>query len=389
MSLRSPKMGTAGVFGDWLLAAILAGSAQYEVWTADGSVGQRTGGALCLLVATVPLAWRRRAPLHVAVAMSAALLAGGLLFADHQASFQGFLASIVALYSVSAYAEGNDRILGAAAVAASLAGYQLADVLRGNDIGEMPGIWLPYLVAFALGRARGWQLGESRQLRHRAAELERERDEKARLAVAEERARIARELHDIVAHAISVMIVQARVGRRRLEGETAPPRESFDTIEETGRQALGEMRRLVGMLRADGVEQPDLTAQPGLAQLDALVAHVSGAGLPVELTIEGEPRELAPGIDLCSYRIVQEALTNALKHAGAATAGVVVSYGDDEIEIEVVDTGAGDGDGDGGGHGLAGMRERVSLYGGEIEAGHQEDGGFVVRARLPLRWAPT
>ncbi len=149
------------------------------------------------------------------------------------------------------------------------------------------------------------------------------------------------------------------------------------------------MRRLVGMLRADGVEQPDLTAQPGLAQLDALVAQVSGAGLPVELTIEGEPRELAPGIDLSSYRIVQEALTNALKHAGAAMARVVVSYGDDEIELEVVDTGAGDGDGDGGGHGLAGMRERVSLYGGEIEAGHQEDGGFVVRARLPLRWAPA
>ncbi len=388
MRLRSSIHARTENLGDWVLAGILATSAQYEVWAAAGPLAPRAGGALCLLMATVPLIWRRTAPLNVAVAISAALLAGGLLFQGHQASFQGFLASIVALYSVAAYGQRRERIVGAAAVAASLGGYQLAEVLRGNDVAEMPGIWLPYLIAFALGRVRGWQLGESKQLRRRAAELERERDEKARLAVAEERARIARELHDIIAHAISVMIVQARVGRRRLDAETAPPHESFDTIEDTGRQALTEMRRLVGLLRTEE-QQPALNAQPGLGQLGELVDQISAAGLPVEVSLEGEPRELPAGIDLSSYRIVQEALTNALKHAGPATAQVVIAYCEEEIDIEVTDTGSGSGDGGGGGHGLAGMRERVSLYGGEIEAGHHAGGGFTVRARLPLRWAPT
>jgi signal transduction histidine kinase len=383
-----PLKGRADHLADWLLAAILAGSAQYEVWTTAGSFGQRAGGAIFLLAATVPLAWRRDAPLAVVVTISVALLGGGVLFDGYQASFQGFLASIVALYTVAAYGEQRERIIGAAAVAVGLAGFQLAEVLRGNDIGELPGVWLPFLIAFALGRVRGWQLSESKHLRRRAAELERERDEKARLAVQEERARIARELHDIVAHAISIMIVQARVGRRRLAGEPELPRESFDTIEDTGRQALTEMRRLVGMLRAEG-EQPALDSHPGLGQLDELVAQVSKAGLAVELTIEGEPRELPPGIDLSSYRIVQEALTNALKHAGQATARVVVRYSDDEIDIAVTDTGANTEEGGPGGHGLAGMRERVSLYGGQIEAGHQAGGGFIVRARLPLGWAPT
>ncbi len=389
MRLRSPIHGRTENVGDWLLAAVLAISAQYEVWAAAGPLAQRVGGAVLLLAATVPLVWRRSAPLEVVVTIAAALLVGGLLFDGYQASFQGFLASIVALYTVAAYGERRDRIIGAAAVAVSLAGFQLAEVLRGNDVGEMPGIWLPYLVAFALGRVRGWQLGESKRLRRRAEELERERDEKARLAVAEERARIARELHDIISHAISVMIVQARVGRRRLDGETVPPpRESFDTIEDTGRQALSEMRRLVGLLRTEE-QQPALDAHPGLGQLDELVAQISAAGLPVELSIDGEPRELPPGIDLSSYRIVQEALTNALKHAGPAAAQVVIAYRDDEIDIKVTDTGAGPGDGGGGGHGLAGMHERVSLYGGQIEAGPQRGGGFTVRARLPLRWAPT
>ena len=184
------------------------------------------------------------------------------------------------------------------------------------------------------------------------------------------------------------MIVQARVGRRRLAGEPELPRESFDTIEDTGRQALTEMRRLVGMLRSDG-ENP-LAPQPGLDDVATLVGQVREAGLPVELTVEGERRDLPAGIELSAYRIVQEALTNALKHAGDARASVHVRYGADTLELEIVGDGAGAAaNGSNGGHGLAGMRERVSLYGGHIEAGHQEGGGFVVRARLPLGWAPA
>ena len=239
----------------------------------------------------MPLAWRRSAPRAVVVTIAATLLGGGVLF-DDQASFQGFLASIVALYTVAAYGEQRERIIGAAAVAVALAGFQLAEVLRGTTSASCPAS-LPYLIAFALGCVRGWQLSESKQLRRRAAELERERDEKARIAVQEERARIARELHDIVAHAISIMIVQARVGRRRLAGETELPRESFDTIEDTGAR---RSPRCAGS--SDAAHRGRATGAglaSGMGQLEELVAQVSKAGLAVELTIEGEPRELPRG----------------------------------------------------------------------------------------------
>jgi signal transduction histidine kinase len=223
-------------------------------------------------------------------------------------------------------------------------------------------------------------------LEERADALEREQEQRARAAVAEERTRIARELHDVVAHAISVVVVQARGGRRMLEDEPAEARQAFDTIERTSQQALVEMRRLLGLLRSDD-EQLALAPQPSLSRLDALVTEVCGAGLPVEVEIRGTPVELPPGVDLSAYRIVQEALTNALKHAGPARARVVVRYEPSEIELEIVDDGAssanGSGTGEGSGHGLTGIRERVGVYGGELEAGPQRDGGYAVRARLP------
>jgi signal transduction histidine kinase len=226
-----------------------------------------------------------------------------------------------------------------------------------------------------------------REIRARDRRLdvaERERELAGREAVVEERARIARELHDVIAHNVSMMVVQAGAERRAL-GEGSPStREVLGTIEEIGRSALTEMRRLVGMLRSDGVDP--LSPQPGLDDLATLVGQVREAGLPVELHVDGEPRPLPVGIELSAYRIVQEALTNSLKHAGEARADVYVRYGSDSLEIEVRDDGArAPARAATGGHGLVGMRERVALYGGRLDAGARPDGGFSVRALLPVR----
>jgi signal transduction histidine kinase len=225
-----------------------------------------------------------------------------------------------------------------------------------------------------------WVLGD-RDRRLRLAE--RERDLVAREAVVEERARIARELHDAVAHNVSMMVVQAGGERRALDGADGSTGETLRTIEEVGRGALTEMRRLVGMLRADA-EDP-LTPQPSLDDLPALVERVREAGLPVELHVGGEARELPVGLELSAYRIVQEALTNALKHAGEAHAIVSINYGPDSLELEIVDDGPGTAPSiAGGGHGLVGMRERVALYGGRFDASRRPGGGFAVRAKLPI-----
>jgi signal transduction histidine kinase len=213
---------------------------------------------------------------------------------------------------------------------------------------------------------------------------ERERDLVAREAVVEERARIARELHDVIAHHVSMIVLQAGAERRVLDGANASTREVLETVEQTGRSALTEMRRLLGMLRGDANEP--LTPQPGLTDVPVLVSQLREAGLSVELQVEGERRELPVGIELSAYRIVQEALTNALKHAGESNASVNIRYGSDSLELEIADDGTGvPAPVSSGGHGLVGMRERVALYGGRLDAGRHPSGGFVVRVLLPIR----
>ncbi len=368
---------------DWLPAFVLAVAAQAEVWAGGEVSARRAADALVLLAVTVPLARRRRAPVAV---VSIVTVASALGYAFLDGYGTPLLAILLAVYSLAAHAAGRALQIGVAVVVAAVGTVQIVAASRGDDP-AFPGLWLLLALPFVLGRLRRWQRLDSVRLRERAAQLEREREEKARLAVAEERARIARDLHDVVAHAVSLIVVQARAGRRTAGGEGGATRESLDVIEGTGRQALTEMRRLVGMLRTDE-ESPALAPQPGLGRLNALVAQVAEAGLPVELEIEGEAAELPPGIDISAYRIVQEALTNALKHAGPATARVAIRYRPEELELEVVDTGTGRTE-TGGGYGLVGMHERVSLYGGEIEAASGDEGGFTIRARLPLHWAPA
>jgi signal transduction histidine kinase len=221
--------------------------------------------------------------------------------------------------------------------------------------------------------------------RERRAQIaERERDVAAREAVVEERARIARELHDVIAHHVSTIVLQAGAERRVLDNTDSPTREVLVTIEQTGRSALTETRRLLGMLRGHSSEP--LTPQPGLAQVPILISQLREAGLPVELRVEGDRRELPAGLELSAYRIVQEALTNALKHAGDANTHVDIRYGTDSLELEIADDGSGASTPmPSGGHGLVGMRERVALYGGRIDTGPQPNGGFAVHVVLPTR----
>jgi signal transduction histidine kinase len=249
-------------------------------------------------------------------------------------------------------------------------------------VSDQDGATFSGIIFFTLLFGAPWLAGYVvRRRRQSEARMRDERDA-AEAAIVDERARIARELHDVVAHAISVIVLQARGGRRLLDTEPEETRGALDTIEHTGQQALVEMRRLVGLLR-EGDSDLTLMPQPTLSQLDHLVEQVRAAGLPVDVKIEGESVELPPGVDLSAYRIVQEALTNALKHAGPASASVHLRYLGDLLEVDIRDDGAGVSNDKASGYGLDGIRERVSVVGGEIETGPRAEGGFAVLARLP------
>jgi signal transduction histidine kinase len=294
----------------------------------------------------------------------------------------------VALYTVASRCERPVSIRAAEWVALPLAvGATISN-------GGQPGRAIPELAVFAIA----WVLGDNirtrraylAELEARAARLEREREERDARAVIEERTRIARELHDVIAHNVSVMVVQAAAAEELFETSPERARESLRSVAATGRAALTEMRRLLGVIRADDElgGDPSYVPQPGIDYLDELVRQVQETGLAVELSVLGEPRELPEGVGLCAYRIVQEALTNTLKHAGASRADVSVRYVEDALELQVVDDGRGadpvNGDGEAGGHGLIGMRERVALFGGSLNVGPRPGGGYAVDARLPI-----
>jgi signal transduction histidine kinase len=331
---------------------------------------------------------RRRYPL---AAVGAFLVASVLVnlerpLSDSGDSIAAGVGVLVMSYSLGAHAAGWRALVG---LALTLGLVFVAVVTDPDEATADSYIFFGIVVGgpWAAGRAiRHRRLSEA-SLSDRAERLVEERDRRAAEAVAQERDRIARELHDVVAHAISVIGLQARGGRKVIASDAARATRAFDAIEETAGQALTEMRRLLGMLRMPD-EKLAREPQPSLARLDELVAQVRGAGLPVEIDVQGEPVELPPGIDLSAYRIVQEALTNAIKHAGPTRARVLVTYRPEDIQVEVTDDGAGSAaiaEDVGSGHGLAGMRERVAVFGGELDAGREPTGGFTVRARLPLR----
>jgi signal transduction histidine kinase len=336
------------------------------------------------LLVGAPLALRRRAPLLGWTVIWAGISLQALITGNSPEGLELMFVMAVGSYSVAAHSTLRRALAGLAVttVGAIVYGQANHDIMSGNTGNE----WSAAFFATAL--LATWLAGVFvRDRREAVAQAARTAaaEGRAERAVADERARMARELHDIVSHNLSVVVLQAAGAQAAGGTDTGP---TLEKIERSGRQALVEMRRLLGVLRQpdEPAAGPELSPQPGVAELAALVEGVRAAGLPVALVIDGDPGQLPAAVDISAYRIVQEALTNVLKHAGTARAEVSVRGGDDEVLIEVTDDGTGPqavGLADGG-HGLAGMRERVALFGGELVAGPRPGGGFAVRARLPL-----
>jgi signal transduction histidine kinase len=362
---------------DVALAVVLLVLSELAIWWGRSGVAKEhtVGVALIAAVVTGSVAVRRRYPFIVGVGV-VALSTFQIAFWGDPQLIPSSIAFFLSLYALTVWTTARMFALGIGLLIAMYLGSAAGPK---GSLSHSTFFTVVTLIVMLLIRR---VLGD----RERRAQLaERERDVAAREAVVGERARIARELHDAIAHNVSMMVLQAGAERRTLDGQQGGTHAVLQTIEQTGRGALTEMRRLVGMLREDG--EDELSPQPGLDDLPHLAAQVREAGLPVELAVEGDKRPLPVGIELSAYRIVQEALTNALQHAGNATASVRVRYGDDTLELEIIDDGPGSVPpiATGGGHGLTGMRERVALYGGRIDTGHKASGGFRVLVLLPVR----
>jgi signal transduction histidine kinase len=369
-------------YADTLVAVVLGGLYVLEELFEADLAGHRPQAVLCAIGFGVALAFRRRLPVVTLAAALAVIVLDNTLVRGLAEAGAFLFGVVLALYSAGRYARGKQLVACGLLVAASIP-FAAIEPGQAVSFADFAFFIMFFGGPFVAGRIIRARREREAELVTHATALELTQEERARAAVAEERTRIARELHDVVSHGISVMVLQARGGRRLLETEPAATREALDTIEAAGEQALTEMRRLLGLLRADD-EALALAPQPSLARIDDLAERMRATGLPVEVTVEGEPVALPQGVDVSAYRIVQEALTNALKHAGNARAHVVIRYRPDTLDIEVLDDGPGDGDGGGSGHGLAGIRERVGIYGGELESGARPDGGYALRARLPL-----
>jgi signal transduction histidine kinase len=376
-------------YGFDLLIALAAVEAALEVALEDGSADapELTPwlGAPAITLVVLPLLGRRRFPFGAPAAVW--VVAAALSFVDGRLVGAAIGTSIAGLAAAFLLGNLRDDLQARAGLAITLGGaavvaYNIPDS-AGGELLFLPVLFaMAWLAGFAM-RERSEQ-AEAAEVR--AATAEREREAAARLAVAEERARIARELHDIVAHAVSVMVLHVGTVRRRLPDEFADDRDALGDVERAGRTALAEMRRLLGAMRHEG-DGLELAPRPGVDDLDRLVDEVGRAGLRVRLRVEGEPVALPPAIDLSAYRIVQEGLTNVLKHAHADDADVVLRYSAGHVQIDVRDHGTGSSAGDGIGHGLVGVRERVKIYGGEMTAGPVDGGGFLLSTRLPVEGA--
>jgi signal transduction histidine kinase len=381
---------------DALLAAAFTAGALWTVAArvSEGADPYRDDDALgmaLLLLQTLPIAARTAAPLAaLAVSVAAIALHIGIGYEGVPA---GTFSALVILYSAASQTDLRQSLIAALLTAGGIAAYFTFD--RG-DPGLAPAVTTSatYAAAWGVGMYVRSRRAYTNVVEERARLIEREREVREREAVADERARIARELHDVVGHALNLIVIQSGGAQRVMEAKPDLARDSLASIEATGRQALSDMERMLGMLRAAGDGDDGLSPQPGLGDVDALAARVSEAGLPVAVKVEGAAAELPASVDLSAYRIIQEALTNALKHAGPARAAVTIRYTRDGVDLEVVDDGRGIDRGEAasatlGGRGLIGMQERVSLFGGDFDAGPRPEGGFRVHAVLPLKATAT
>jgi signal transduction histidine kinase len=337
---------------------------------------------LLSLLQTIPLAFRRRAPLPTFLLIVTGVC---VYYAMGYEVTDGTLATFVGVYTVAAHENQRRSLFALGVLAAAMTWYW---VFRAEPYDPTTPIWIGILAVLS------WSLGEyvkarrayTTQVETLAQRLDQARELEARQAVWQERARLARELHDLIGHTVNLMVIQAGAGRRTVSSDPAVAERAFKTIESTGREALDELDRLLGVLRTEE-DGPDLPPLPGLDQVQALADRFQDSGLAVEVSIEGQQVSLPRSLDQSAYRIIQEALTNALRHAGGAIAHVVVRYRDHQLELEVADDGRqtpGPREQAGGGRGLIGIRERVAMFGGDLDAGPRPGGGFVVRCRFPL-----
>jgi signal transduction histidine kinase len=372
-ALLAGLLTVVGVAGEWAVGTHWAG------------VHYRQPDALALLLSlalTVPLAWRRRHPPEVLTVVGIATV---LIYAAHYPPVFVGNPLLLAFYSAVVHRR-RPAVLGPVAFTLVVVTADLIFARGHRRVVELVGNLVVLALAWIIGDAVRNRRAYRASLVEQAAQLELDQARESRQAVTDERARIARELHDVVAHSMSVMVVQAGAARRVIDANPHQAKEALTSIEETGRQALEEMRRLVGVLRHDEDSSASRWPQPTVQQLDLLIDNLSEAGLDVSLVVEGDAQPLPTGVDLSAFRIVQEALTNTLKHAGQAQARVVLRWEAEALEIEITDDGRGPvaSAGHVHGHGLVGMRERVALFNGTLQAGPGSGGGFRVRARFPL-----
>lgn len=354
--------------------------------------GPRALNAVLVLLIAAPVAWRRRAPLvALVVYWVPAQIWLDLVYGPHSnLPVEPFLVLLILVYTAASYTAGPAN-RGVVAVLVGLYASELALLFVGwKGLGNVvPGlVFISF--AYVLGRGVHRRRVREASLEQRTVLLEEQREEHARRAVSEERDRIARELHDVIAHSVSLIIVQAGAAQRLVERDPAGAQRALETIRTAGSDALDELRRLLDLMRSpDGVGSTS-EPQPGVTRLEKLIAQTREAGLRVEYVLDGTQQPLPPGVDLAVYRIVQEALTNVRKHAGPSTARVRIHFSANGVELMVADDGEGSDHGaKGSGHGLIGMRERVSLYGGTFSSGPRRSGGFEVRARIPFHGVPT
>jgi signal transduction histidine kinase len=366
---------------DRAIVVVLFVIVESEVAGASAIQGPRVLNALLLGAVTLTFLWRRSRPFVTLGAALGGLTLSQLLLTPPPDLFAAILMLMISSYSAGAHLEGRRALVGLAITVGTVT--TVAVIYDPGDIFFPVAFFcaIPWLV----GRTLRNHTNLARELAENAERAEHARADQERRAIAAERSRIARELHDVLAHSLSVMVVQSGAARRIVERDPERAAQAAELVRETGREALVELRHLFGPVRRG--EGEALSGPPSISRIDQLAERARGAGVSVELSVEGTPVDLPPGVDLTAYRVVQEALTNTLKHAGSAHATVTVSYGRGEVVIAVEDDGRSGGGAldDGGGHGLVGMRERVGLDGGVIQAGPREQGGFAVRVRLPTR----
>jgi signal transduction histidine kinase len=370
---------------DALLAAAVTAMVLVDLSSPTDATGVRPTDPLAILLSllqTLPLAFRRRAPLLCFILTLVGVCAYYPL--GYEVT-DGTLATFVGVYTVAAYEDRRRSLLGLGLLAVGMTWYWLT---RAEPFDPTTPIWIGILglLSWGLGELVRTRRVYTAQVEALAERLDRARALEARQAAWQERARLARELHDVIGHTVNVMVIQAGAGRRTLAADRGQAERAFQTIESTGREALEELDRLLGILHTEE-DETDLPPLPGLEQLHALAGRFEDAGLPVELSIEGEQIPLPRSLDQSAYRIIQEALTNALRHAGDTIAHVAVRYRSEQLELEVANDARDNRrprPHPGGGRGLIGIRERVALFGGELEAGPKAGGGFVVRCRFPL-----